>query len=115
MRLWCWAAVVEDRWDADAMSEVPKNGKKRGPNNGMGRPKGALNKTTLLAKEAIAAAAEALGGDKRLAEWAMEDPKNEHTFWATIYPKLVPVQVNGAGPSGEHIFQRIVREVVEPK
>lgn len=71
----------------------PKIGANRG-NAGKGRPKGAKNKTTLIAKEAIATAAEQLGGVDRLVAWAKEDEKNEHTFWGTIYPKLLPLQVN---------------------
>jgi hypothetical protein len=65
------------------------------PNAGKGRPKGALNKTTTSAKEAIALAAEKLGGAERLVAWAQEDPTNERAFWATIYPKLLPLQVSG--------------------
>ncbi|WP_299643282.1 hypothetical protein [Devosia sp.] len=53
------------------------------------------NKTTQTAKEAIALAAEGLGGTQRLIAWAQEDPANERAFWATIYPKLIPVQVAG--------------------
>lgn len=64
---------------------------------GPGRPKGSQNKTTKAAKEAIAEAAEMLGGVNRLVNWAKEDPKNEHAFWATIYPKLLPLQVTGDG------------------
>lgn len=64
---------------------------------GQGRPKGCTNKTTQTAKEAIAAAAEALGGAQRLVEWAKEDPANEKVFWGTIYPKLLPLQVSGEG------------------
>ena len=65
------------------------------PAAGNGRPKGALNKTTKTAKEAIAIAAEKLGGADRLVEWAKEAPENERAFWATIYPKLLPLQVTG--------------------
>lgn len=75
------------------MSE-PKLGPNRG-NAGKGRPKGSVNKTTMIAKDAIAAAAEGLGGTDRLIEWAKEDEKNEHSFWTTIYPKLLPLQVSG--------------------
>lgn len=64
------------------------------PAAGRGRPKGALNKTTLVAKEAIAVAADRLGGVDRLVVWTQSDEKNEHTFWGTIYPKLLPLQVN---------------------
>jgi hypothetical protein len=80
---------------------------------GPGRPKGSQNKTTVAAKEAIQLAAEALGGPERLTAWAQEDPKNEAIFWGTIYPKLLPLQLNGSGPNGEHIFSRIVREVID--
>jgi hypothetical protein len=54
---------------------------------GRGRPKGSVE----------------LGGASRLIAWAQEDPANERAFWATIYPKLLPLQVNGAGENGEHL------------
>lgn len=47
----------------------------------------------------IEQAAEALGGAERMVAWAQEAPENERAFWATIYPKLIPVQV--ANPEGE--------------
>lgn len=94
--------------------ELPDSGKRKPPAAGKGRPKGALNKTTREAKDAIAHAAEELGGAARLAEWAKEDPSNERVFWGTIYPKLLPLQLNGAGEGGEHIH-KIVREIVDPK
>lgn len=64
---------------------------------GPGRPKGSPNKVTAAAKDAIAQAAEELGGFQRIVDWAKEDPLNERAFWATIYPKLIPVQVSGEG------------------
>lgn len=64
---------------------------------GPGRPKGSVNKTTKAAKDAIAQAAEGLGGHDRLIEWAKEDPKNEAAFWTTIYPKLIPVDAHVSG------------------
>ena len=76
------------------MSDEPKIGANRG-NAGMGRPKGALNKTTKIAKEAIAEAADRLGGVDRLVAWAQLEDRNEAAFWTTIYPKLLPLQVNG--------------------
>lgn len=77
--------------------EVTPSAKKRPPAAGKGRVKGSLNKTTKTAKEAIALAAEKLGGAERLVAWAQEDPLNERAFWATIYPKLLPLQVTGEG------------------
>lgn len=78
-------------------SDKPLFGGKAGP----GRPKGVPNKTTVIAKDAIAKAAEALGGVDRLVAWAQKDPSNEKVFWGTIYPKLLPLQV--AGVPGEPI------------
>lgn len=91
----------------------PKLGPNTG-NRGKGRPKGSLNKTTAIAKDAIASAAEKLGGEDRLVAWAKEDEKNEAAFWTSIYPKLLPLQVNGPGDDGEHIH-KVVREIVRPK
>lgn len=76
--------------------DKPKNSGRFGPGN-PGKPKGALSKTTKTAKEAIALAAEGLGGAERLVAWAKEDPLNERTFWGSIYPKLLPLQVTGEG------------------
>ncbi|WP_414470727.1 hypothetical protein [Microvirga sp. M2] len=60
-----------------------------------GRRKGSRAKTAVIAKEAIALAAERLGGVERIVAWAGEDARNERTFWSTIYPKLLPLQVAG--------------------
>ena len=70
---------------------------------GRGRPKGSPNKLTKAAKDAIAEAAEGLGGAERLCEWAKEAPENEKAFWSSIYPRLLPVQVSG--PEGDNIFK----------
>lgn len=60
-----------------------------------GSRKGIPNKVTAAAKTVIAEAADKLGGVDRLVNWAKENPENESKFWATIYPKLIPVQVTG--------------------
>lgn len=72
---------------------------------GRGRPKGARSKIAMQAKEMIEAAAEGLGGAERMLAWAQESPENEKAFWATIYPKLLPLTVKGPGTEGEHKFQ----------
>lgn len=76
------------------MSEQSKITGRFGPGN-PGKPKGALSKTTIAAKEAIQLAADRLGGPDRLVAWVQEDPQNERVFWGTIYPKLLPLQVSG--------------------
>lgn len=83
------------------------------PNAGKGRPKGTLNKTTQAAKDAIALAAEKLGGTDRLVAWAQEDPANERVFWGSIYPKLLPLEVRGAGANGEHLIRSVKIRFVE--
>lgn len=94
------------------MSTEPKNTTKFGKGN-PGKPKGATNKTTKTAKEAIALAAEGLGGVDRLVAWAQEDPLNERAFWASIYPKLIPVQV--ANADGETFKTGITLQVIGVK
>lgn len=86
-------------------SKVVKN--RKPPNAGMGRPKGAKNKTTRTALEAIALAADELGGVDRLVSWAKEDPLNEKAFWSSIYPKLLPLQVTGE--SGGAVVLQLTR------
>ena len=87
---------------------------KKGQKPGPGRPKGVPNKTTQSAKEAIALAAAGLGGTARLVAWAKEDPKNEATFWGSIYPKLIPVTLAGDSDSPMTV-QLITRRVIDPK
>lgn len=94
------------------MADAPKNTGKFGKGN-PGKPKGALSKTTKTAKEAIAAAADALGGSDRLVAWVQEDPANERVFWGTIYPKLLPLQV-ASDPDSPLMIQVIERVVVDP-
>ena len=69
---------------------LPQHGR-RWP--GSGRTKGARNKMTRLAKEAIALAFEEHGGVKKLVEWIQKDPKNERDFYLYVYPKLLPLEV----------------------
>jgi hypothetical protein len=78
------------------------NGKKTG-----GRTKGTPNKITTTAKEAIALAAQGIGGTDRLIAWVKEDEANEKVFWSQMYTKLLPHQVEGGGENGEIIFQTV--------
>lgn len=91
--------VTKDK-KKESVTKVPEG--KRGPGSlpGVrhgGRQKGTPNKVTGLAKDAIAMAAEAIGGGARLAKWVKEDPANEKVFWSQIYTKLLPLQVHGEG------------------
>ncbi len=77
---------------------------------GKGRPRGAVNKTTKLAKHAIAEAFEKLGGMQALVDWAQADGDNLKVFYATIWPKIIPIQTEVSGPDGEAIRFEQVRE-----
>ncbi|MBK7459896.1 MAG: hypothetical protein IPJ42_16280 [Betaproteobacteria bacterium] len=48
----------------------------------------------------------------RLIAWAQQDPLNERAFWASIYPKLLPLTVNA---NATITVQRIQRLIVDPK
>lgn len=60
-----------------------------------GRTAGTPNKTSAEAKEAIAQAFVGIGGQKAFEAWAKSNPD---VYYASVFPKLLPVQVNhGAG------------------
>lgn len=83
------------------------------PGPGPGRPKGTPNKNTTALKEMILEALEGAGGVEYLMERA-KDSKTASAF-LTLVGKVLPMQVQGPGPNGEHVFSRIVREVIDPK
>jgi len=99
---------------------TPKNTAPRGPGRiteefkaqaGKGRPKGVPNKNTILAKQAIAQAFDELGGTAGLVAWAQAEDENLKVFYATIWPKIIPVQTEITGKDGEAIqFEQKVSE-----
>lgn len=85
-----------------------KKGEKR-PNQGKRGP----NKTTLAIKEMVTQALDKAGGVDYLIERA-QDPRTASAF-LTLVGKTLPLQVHGAGPNGEHTFQKLIVEVVKAK
>jgi hypothetical protein len=79
----------------------------------MGRPKGIPNKATKALKDMILGALDQAGGEKYLLECA-QDPKLAGPFLSLI-GKVLPQTIQGPGANGEHVFAKIVREVVDPK
>jgi len=69
-------------------------GKKTG-----GRLPGSPNRMTSEVRDAILRVADDLGGPERMLSWAREAPENEKIFWSSIYPKLLPRDMN-IGVSG---------------
>jgi hypothetical protein len=73
----------------------------KGMEKSAGRKKGVQNIHTRTVRMAIAEAARGLGGVRRLIEWAKEDAQNERAFWTSIWPRLLPLQIQGSGDRGE--------------
>ena len=90
--------------------------KKLPPNAGKGRKAGTPNKTTAALKDAILKAAELSGSDGKgknglvgyLRRVADEDVK----AFSGLLGKVLPMTVQGPGANGEHVFSKIVVEVV---
>src|SRR5262249_39983219 len=68
---------------------------------GAGRRPGSSNIQTRTVRTLIAEAAHRLGGVDRVVEWAMESNENEKLFWSSMYMKLLPQRIEGAGLHGE--------------
>lgn len=79
-----------------------------------GKPKGAVNKTTVAAKEAFQLAFDELGGWQGLAEWANSDPDNRKVFYS-LYSKLIPTDMTSGGEKLEAGTLHITREVIGGK
>jgi hypothetical protein len=47
------------------------------------------------------AAVHEIGGMERLVAWIKEEPQNEFAFWTQMFPRLLPVKVQGSSPRGE--------------
>ena len=82
-----------------------------GRKTGGGSRKGIPNKATASVKEAIEFAAREVGGGERLAAWVKESPDNERVFWATIYPKLLPLHVAATGDDSPPVVTFTVQPV----
>ena len=64
------------------------------PRAGMGRPKGSLNKTTALLKDAILKAAEDAGDRDMVAYLTQQAKENPGPFMALL-GKVLPMQIAG--------------------
>lgn len=76
-----------------------------------GRPKGAQNKLTTQARDAFQMAFDAVGGVKRLSEWANE---NLEEFYK-IYSKLIPVSLDVDVNVVPKAVVRPMGEIIEQK
>lgn len=92
------------------ISKVPGSAKPKGKPRG-GSRKGSPNKVTAELKDMILGALANAGGIDYLTERA-QDPRTASAFM-TLVGKTLPMTVKGPGENGEHIFQKIVVEVVK--
>lgn len=82
--------------------QVTSGEKRKPPAAGMGRPKGSLNKTTALLKDAILQAAQAAGGEQGMVGYlTIQADKNPGPFMSLL-GKVLPMQID-AGEGGIHI------------
>lgn len=82
------------------------------PNAGKGRPKGSVNKTTALLKDAIIKAATDAGGGDLVEYLTLQAMTNPGPFMALL-GKVLPMQL--AGDAENPIHHVIQRRIVDPK
>jgi hypothetical protein len=75
---------------------------------GAGKKKGTVHPQTRAAKEAIELAFEGIGGVPRLIEWAN---KNPDVFFSSLFPRLLPVQMQHSGNSEDRTPINVIKLV----
>lgn len=72
---------------------------KGGKREGAGRPKGSLNKTTALLKDAILMAAQKAGGggDEGITKYLVSQADENPVAFMSLLGKVLPMQVTGEG------------------
>lgn len=80
---------------------------------GPGRPKGSLNKTTALLKDAILQAAQqAGGGDDGLVEYLQKQATENPGPFMALLGKVLPMQIAGDTENPVNVLHRIERVIV---
>lgn len=98
----------------DAVASEPKLGPNTG-NAGKGRPKGSVNKTTALLKDAILMAAQKAGGDgdDGLVEYLTVQAQTNPGPFMSLLGKVLPMTVAGDANNPLELVTRI--ELVAPR
>lgn len=65
-----------------------------------GRPKGSLNKTTALLKDAILQAAQEAGDKEGMVGYLKKQATDNPGPFMSLLGKVLPMQVEGTGPNG---------------
>jgi hypothetical protein len=79
------------------MPAKKKTARRKPPNAGKGRPKGAKNKVTLALKDGILEAYNKAGGVEYLLGVAKDDPKTFCGLLARVLPHEIEADMKGAG------------------
>ena len=77
---------------------------------GLGRPKGALNKTTASVKQALSTVYDKKGGDTALLAWAKENETEFYKLWG----RMLPQEVSGPNEGPLHVIHEMVVRGVRP-
>jgi hypothetical protein len=93
--------------------QVPPAERRKPPAAGKGRPKGSQNKTTTLLKDAILKAADQAGGKDGLVGYLRIQAAENPGPFMSLLGKVLPTQVEGPGPNGEHLIRKIEIEIVK--
>lgn len=88
--------------------------KRKPPRAGMGRPKGSINKTTALLKDAILKAAEN-AGDGDMVNYLTQQARTNPGPFMSLLGKVLPTQVVGDPDNPVNIVTRIELIPVAPK
>lgn len=83
------------------------------PGPGPGRPKGSVNKTTALLKDAILKAATDAGNGDMAAYLQQQAVENPGPFMALL-GKVLPMQVTGEDGDAIKVVHKIERVIVSP-
>ena len=59
--------------------------------------------TRVAVREALLLAADRLGGVDALVKWIRRDKENERIYWSAIYPRLLPLKLDGEAGMGERM------------
>jgi hypothetical protein len=106
--------IGEQLPQGELAAEEPKLGPNTG-NMGKGRPKGSVNKTTALLKDAILLAAQRAGGDTEdgLVNYLQDQARANPGPFLSLLGKVLPMQI--AGDSENPLYIAVVeRRVVRP-
>ena len=97
-------AAQSESENPNLVSDNPKLGTVRIPNDGNGRPKGATNKITRELKEMILEALDNAGGAEYLCQQAEKNP----SAFMTLIGKVLPMQVKAEHTGGMSLEVRFV-------